>query len=394
LRQTRSTTVRVALALVAALASAARAEPIEVTGTVLGLADRQKVIDALGLTIRDEGEAIIAFDLAGVVQALGRGPNLFQIQDDGIPAEGPHVSGGPFTGVDVDAVAGLDAEGHPTFASAVQIATFGAELAPASRTIAECLAAQVDGLWGDAAAEGFPANVLGEPDAVLQSGGVASCDDLDISTWSGFTSVGSGGLLELVLPAALADANVVGDYDLFLFDAGGSGDGAVFRVDVLLEECGDCIDNDGDGAVDLDDPDCAFKGMGLRKVVSKVGKRAKLVVDATFGLLEPDDVRTGVTLGIGTSAGLVRCDNVPAERFIRNKKGTRLTYNGAATDVLRRLVLKTQKKQRATIAKVVLRDSGFPVDAPDVAVSLHLSGTRHLHAIATLRKKGQRLVLE
>ena len=120
----------------------------------------------------------------------------------------------------------MDLAGNPIFANNVPFVSFGPKIAPAPNTSGACLDSVIDGIFGDDALEGFPGNVLGRPDASV----VFGCDP---NGFSGFTSIGSGGVLEVAFPGNIADSNIVGVFDLFLFDAGGAGDNAVFKVDAV-----------------------------------------------------------------------------------------------------------------------------------------------------------------
>ena len=221
--------------------------PIELEGTILGPAERAAAISVLGVT-PDPATEIVAFDLAPAISALCDNPNTFAIEDDGIPISGPDISGGPFTGVDVDAVAGKNNSGASIFATNVSFASFGPKIAPLPNSSGGCLNTVIDGLFGDTEAEGFPENVLGPPDAVT----IFGCDP---AGFSGFTSIGSGGILEVVFADPLTDSNIVGNFDLFLFDAGGAGDNATFTVDVLR------------GIIYLT-PELAFNRLGTTHTVS------------------------------------------------------------------------------------------------------------------------------
>src|SRR5437867_4368125 len=140
-------------------------QPVEVAGQILSPDQRAEAIVALGLVSLDPSTAIIGFDIKEAVAALCQTPNRFFVEDDGIPISGPDISGGPFTGVDFDAVGGIDDSGNPIFANSVSFVSFGPKIEPAPNTSGACLDTVIDGLFGDDAIEGFPGNVLGPPDA-------------------------------------------------------------------------------------------------------------------------------------------------------------------------------------------------------------------------------------
>ncbi|MBI4586415.1 MAG: putative Ig domain-containing protein [Planctomycetes bacterium] len=171
----------------------------------------------------------MAFDLTHAINQLGRNPSVFKIIDDAIPSTGPgDASAGPLTGIDVDAVAAKDAGGATIYAQTVLAWAFGPEIATVPGSFPDCLDRNISGLAGDNPGKGFPGTVLGHPDAVdpACSGGILS------QTPSGFTSLGRGGVLVLLMASGVSDPNLVRyidpvdqkekGYDLFFFDAGGA----------------------------------------------------------------------------------------------------------------------------------------------------------------------------
>ena len=227
----RNTTrlIQVILGAVGCIAPAlSNAVPVDIAGVILSPSQRAQVISTLGVTtILASGTEVIGFDINLAIAELGQSPNVFRIFDDGIPATGPDASGGPFTGVDVDAIGGTNSGGQAVWGTQVTFVEFGPEITPASNTLGEFHDPSVDGLFGDSAAEGFPANVLGPADAPVSF-------STDINDFINFTSIGSGGILEMAFSGRIADANVVDNFDLFLFEVGAAGDNAFFQVDVAV----------------------------------------------------------------------------------------------------------------------------------------------------------------
>jgi hypothetical protein len=249
--------LRVVVLAVAGVAFAgldsASARVFEVQGAILGSVDRTAAINALGVGPIDPTTAIVAFDLTDAIAALGGTPTTFQIRDDGIPTEGPDPSGGPFTGVDVDTVAGENSTGKVIFAVSVAEAQFGSEIMAGPAGIpGQCCESMIVGLFGDTEAEGFPASVLGPPDGQFGAcdPGSGSC----IGDFSSFTSIGSGGILSVAFAEGIADSNVVGSNDLFLFDVGGGGDNATFVA--AIPECGDGVPDPGEQCGEPQLPSC------------------------------------------------------------------------------------------------------------------------------------------
>lgn len=194
-------------------ASPAFADRISVAGTILS--SERAVMMALGLGTDYAAGRIVGFDLESVpFNVLG-----FLIVDDGIPATGPDPSGGPFTGIDVDAIAGISAiSGLPVYAARIGIFQPGPEITPSSFSDAADADPHIDGLAG------VVESTLGGPDAVIPRS----------PTWTiqGFTSIGSGGVLGLNFAEPVNPRSNIGGtiYDLLLFDVAGAGDNGFFLV--------------------------------------------------------------------------------------------------------------------------------------------------------------------
>ena len=217
------TFIAISLALAPQVSTAV---PVDIFGTILTASQRAQAMSALGVTATLPADTeVIGFDLSLAVAALGQNPASFRVIDDGIPAAGPDTSGGPFTGVDLDAVGGWDSTGTPVWASTVTFVQFGPEITPANNTLGQYHDPNVVGLFGDSAAEGFPGNVLGPADAPVSF-------SRNINDFMNFTSIGSGGIVELGFQSGIADANIVNDFDLFLFEVGAARDNAYFQVDI------------------------------------------------------------------------------------------------------------------------------------------------------------------
>ncbi|MBI4584138.1 MAG: hypothetical protein HY717_08955 [Planctomycetes bacterium] len=234
---------------------AAFSKPVVVVGQILDPAQRTAAYQALGIPSNDKSPqtAIVAFDLTVAISQLGRNPSVFKIIDDGIPEAGPVCeSAGPLTGIDVDAVAAKDAGGATIYAQNTLAWAFGPEITPVPGCLSDCLDRNFPGLAGDNPGKGFPGTVLGPPDAIDPD-----CSGVILNKMpSGFTSLGRGGVLVLLMASGIADSNLVRyidpvdkkekGYDLFLFDAGGAGDAAFFEIDIA-----DCNANQIDDAADI-----------------------------------------------------------------------------------------------------------------------------------------------
>jgi len=199
-------------------ASPGLADTISVAGTVLSSPEEQAVMTAMGLGTGYSDGAIVGFDLASVPF----GVQGFLIVDDGVPSTVPDDSGGPYTGIDVDAIAGISAlTGRTLHAAGVGFFKPGPEIAPAPGSDAEFASRYVNGLAG------VVENTLGKPDAVIPYLNVYRGLVVE-----GFASIGSGGVLGLNFPEPVSPQSNIGGtvYDLLLFDVAGAGDNGFFLV--------------------------------------------------------------------------------------------------------------------------------------------------------------------
>ena len=92
-----------------------------------------------------------------------------------------------------------------------------------------------------------------------------------------------------------------------------------------VEICGDCIDNDGDGLVDWEDPDCCEQLLALqpRRVMLKrpgAKGRNRMRVKAIYSQFTPagfDPTRDDTSVQIADGTGQVVCATVPAGHWMR-----------------------------------------------------------------------------
>jgi hypothetical protein len=174
------------------------------------------------------------------------------------------------------------------------------------------------------------------------------------------------------------------------FPGAGERDGALrCRADCLSldasgcrEVCGNCADDDGDGLVDFEDPDCcggAPAELTLRKVrIRPVGAEAKLQLDAeaslaSLGALAPAirDVFLQVR-GAGEEAGL--CVRIPASGLSEKRRKLALAERG--TGGLGRLSLGARKSGAVRVRAAGKRLPFATPEADEIsfAVALHESG--------------------
>jgi hypothetical protein len=97
------------------------------------------------------------------------------------------------------------------------------------------------------------------------------------------------------------------------------------------EVCGDCIDNDGDGLTDYEDPDCCAQPMALsvRRLVLKPeptkthGNRLRLKARyASFVSKFFDPSRQDTSIQIADQSGQVFCATIPAEHWTHRRYRT------------------------------------------------------------------------
>ena len=106
---------------------------------------------------------------------------------------------------------------------------------------------------------------------------------------------------------------------------GGCAHEAIANCRPPVEICGDCIDNDGDGLVDWEDPDCCEQLLALqpRRVMLKrpgAKGRNRMRVKAIYSQFAPagfDPTRDDTSLQISDGTGPVVCATVPAGHWMR-----------------------------------------------------------------------------
>jgi uncharacterized repeat protein (TIGR01451 family) len=151
------------------------------------------------------------------------------------------------------------------------------------------------------------------------------------------------------------------------------------------EICGDCIDNDGDGLVDYDDPDCcaALTQLQLKRLVLTPGAKKpngrRLVMKARRLGFTPTDFQpmSGATLQISDSSGTLFCQKMPASGWKHKGRSRVFTFRDKKGTLAGGLRLSrfTMKKNGTVVfttagKNVTLR----PTDGHDVRVTLAVSG--------------------
>ena len=158
------------------------------------------------------------------------------------------------------------------------------------------------------------------------------------------------------------------------------------------EVCDDCTDNDGDGLVDLADPDCQATALLVVKATVNRGKPQtsaddRVTVAASLGV-PVRDLGGGVRIALGSTGTPLACELIPASSFSANRKRTSFTYKrGGAGLVLVRL------KQKKGVTQVTLTLKGQTLAGSDqvLAVSLGVGGGRY-HGSVHLRAQKKKLV--
>ena len=158
------------------------------------------------------------------------------------------------------------------------------------------------------------------------------------------------------------------------------------------EVCDDCIDNDGDGKIDLADPDCAAGSLIVNRAIASGGKPRTatddlVILQATLPGALPD-LAGGVHIMVeGTGKPLV-CQNIPAAAFKHNRKRTRFTYRHGGTG----LAL-AQLSQQGGVARATVRLKGRALTAEQGTLGLSLGvGTGRYAGSVTLRPQKKKLI--
>jgi hypothetical protein len=188
--------------------------------------------------------------------------------------------------------------------------------------------------------------------------------------------------------ASDCNANDVPDTcELAAVDANGDGIPDCVERDAA---CGNCVDDDGDGALDLADPSCPstpFTSLKATAAASKGKKPGKLVVNATVEAALPDLTAANPEVAVTVGGTTVYCGRPSLEK---RKK----LYKLAAPDgALKSLLVAVNAKKHRTKVRVTLTDAALAAsDGAAFGVSLDAGGTNALHTSATLHAKGKRFV--
>jgi len=173
-----------------------------------------------------------------------------------------------------------------------------------------------------------------------------------------------------------------------------------------VEVCGDCIDNDADGMVDLDDPECGCDDtaqMSLTKVRVRMNERPRVIkrlkVQGIWAAALPDgfDPREhGTQLQLNDDSGTIYCANFEAANW-REKDRRRLVYKAPI-----RKPRVSKPSNGLKLARFKVTDDGpvvFKARGPrarvegdvvgDVTIRVK-AGDRCTTSAAALRSKGRR----
>ncbi|HYR95352.1 MAG TPA: hypothetical protein VEM57_01395 [Candidatus Binatus sp.] len=162
------------------------------------------------------------------------------------------------------------------------------------------------------------------------------------------------------------------------------------------EICGDCIDNDGDGLVDYEDPDCCAQMQGLavqRMMVRRPGGKAhrkRLRLKAVYAEAMPpgfDPQRQDTSIQISDRRGQLLCKTIQASHWMKRRRGFKFwdmngSFAGGLSDgrfMTRqsgRVLFRTQGK------KVQLRS----VEGTNLRVTVRV-GTRCTQSSMTLQQR-------
>lgn len=174
-----------------------------------------------------------------------------------------------------------------------------------------------------------------------------------------------------------------------------------------VEICNNCQDDDGDGLVDLLDPDCPSSALALKKgtlILDPDPAEDKLALQGTFvapaGSIDPP--AQGVILSLLGGDGPIACLHIPpGEGWKTNKKGTRWTFkdkkDSSLGDSTANEMLSIQfdaKKAVFTIKANIKEGELTAPEAGNLTTSVMIGGEGFVHTGAwRSQARGKKLVI-
>jgi len=168
-----------------------------------------------------------------------------------------------------------------------------------------------------------------------------------------------------------------------------------------VEICGDCIDNDGDGLVDWEDPDCCEqmiamqpKRLMLKRPTAK--GRNRMRVKAIYSDFTPvgfDPNQHDTSLQISDGAGQVVCATVPAGHWMRPtpRRFSFCDKDGTFAGGLRDGRFVKRKSGRVIFRAVSRKFPNRPIDGTSVRITVRV-GNQCSQSTMGLRAKKKALV--
>ena len=168
-----------------------------------------------------------------------------------------------------------------------------------------------------------------------------------------------------------------------------------------VEICGDCIDNDGDGLVDWEDPDCCEQliAMQPQRVMLKrptAKGRNRMRVKAIYSYFTPvgfDPNQHDTSLQISDGAGQVVCATVPAGHWMRPtpRRFSFCDKDGTFAGGLRDGRFVKRKSGRVIFRAVSRKFPNRPLDGTSVKITVRV-GNQCSQSTMGLRAKKKALV--
>jgi hypothetical protein len=163
-----------------------------------------------------------------------------------------------------------------------------------------------------------------------------------------------------------------------------AGDLANGAVDVGGEGCADCRDNNGDGLLDLGDPDC---GAQIVQVDRLARQRKNLLLKTRLARLVSDAEDVQVTVVVGGS--VLVCERIDRGDFKR-KKGNRLVFKARRGSSMNVRVLTLKRKRSGGTKLTATLRTTVSSEETSANVSLHVGGDRLYARTVPILTRGRR----
>jgi Cohesin domain len=139
------------------------------------------------------------------------------------------------------------------------------------------------------------------------------------------------------------------------------------------EACGNCLDDDGDGAIDYEDPDCCAAPVAMQVTKGKLtAKAGALKLLAQAGLAGIDPTQDDVSVQVRNANGELVCTTIPRSLWKKKRKAFAFRDPGGSHAGITALDVKPQK---SGAVKFSAAGKGFDVgrfDGPSLGVTLRV----------------------